>query len=31
MKILQAIRQVEGSANANLDLSSAQVMRMTRG
>ena len=29
-KIRQAIRQVEGSANANLDLSSDEVMRMTR-
>lgn len=30
-KILQAIRQVEGSATANLDLSTDEVMRLTRG
>lgn len=30
-KILQAMKQVEGSANANLDLSTNDIMRMTRG
>lgn len=30
-KILQAMRQVEGSATANLDLSTDEVMRLTRG
>lgn len=30
-KILQAIRQVEGGATANLDLSTDDIMRMTRG
>jgi len=30
-KILQAIRQVEGSATANLDLSTDDILRMTRG
>ncbi len=29
-KILQAMRQVEGSATANLDLSTDDVMRLTR-
>jgi AbrB family looped-hinge helix DNA binding protein len=29
-KILQAIAQVEGSATANLDLSTDDIMRMTR-
>ena len=29
-KILQAIAQVEGSATANLDLSTDEIMRMTR-
>jgi looped-hinge helix DNA binding domain, AbrB family len=29
--ILQAMRQVEGSATANLDLSTDEVMRLTRG
>ncbi len=30
-KILQAMRQVEGSATANFDLSTDEVMRLTRG
>jgi AbrB family looped-hinge helix DNA binding protein len=30
-KILQAIQQVEGSATANLDLTTDDIMRMTRG
>ncbi|MGH8477576.1 MAG: AbrB/MazE/SpoVT family DNA-binding domain-containing protein [Methylococcales bacterium] len=30
-EILQAINQVEGSATANVDLSTDQVMHMTRG
>lgn len=30
-KVLQAIRQVEGSATANVELSVDEVMRMTRG
>jgi len=29
-KIFQAMRQVEGSATANLDLSTDDIMRMTR-
>lgn len=29
--ILQAMRQIEGSATANLDLSTDEVMRLTRG
>jgi len=30
-KILQAMQQVEGSATANFDLSTDEVMRLTRG
>lgn len=30
-KIILAIQQVEGSATANLDLSTDDIMRMTRG
>lgn len=30
-KILQAMRQAEGSATANFDLSTDEVMRLTRG
>lgn len=30
-EILRAMRQVEGSATANLDLSTDEIMRMTRG
>ena len=30
-KILQAMQQIEGSATANFDLSTDEVMRLTRG